>query len=854
MFQKLYRLGLKLALFGLGVFVVLLILLAVYVIKITKDLPDYRELADYRPPVMSRVHAGNGALIAEFAEQHRIYVPIDSIPEGVISAFISAEDKGFYDHNGISYPGILKAVLINLRNVFSGKRLVGGSTITQQVAKNFLLTSERNLDRKIRELFIARRIEKAYTKDRILELYLNEIYMGRRAYGVAAAALNYFDKSLDQLTISEMAFLAALPKGPYNYEPEHNMKKALARRNWVLSEMEENHYISDQQAQQAKADPLIAHRRLQGRKYRSASYFVEEIRRLIIEMYGKQALYDGGLSIRSTLDTKLQIMAEKALQDGLLTYDKRHGWRGAVDRIALNDSWSQTLSQLDLKTGMENWRTAVVLGFSDYQIEIGFSDGQKGIIPEKGYLWISSGAEKKGTRFKPESILSKGDVIFVTEKKFKPDLKTYSTFALEQIPKANGALIALDPHTGRILAMIGGYSFSLSQFNRATQAKRQPGSAFKPFVYASALDHGYTPVSKILDVPFVKESGGKVYIPKNYSYQYSGLSTLRTGLEKSRNIMTVRLANDIGLEPISQYGERFGLYDSLIPVPSIALGAVETSLLKLVTAYGVLLNNGKMIEPTMIDRIQDLFGKTIYIHDKRKCNMCHSIEWENELSPPVLEKTGEQIINPVTAFQTVWMLKGVVDRGTGRIVRSVNKTLAGKTGTSNDYKDAWFIGFSPDLVAGVYIGFDQPASLGNGEAGGRVAAPIFRDFMKSALKNKLDQPFRVPSGVRFVPINIKTGELSVIGSKDTILEAFHPGTEPKFGENQSVESKEQDLEALLSSDSNDAIYDLFEPGTDQDINQPGSLDNSSDPSNKNKPDLSDQEEEQKEEQELDGLY
>ena len=766
---------------------------AVYVIRVTEDLPTVETLRDYRPPVMTRVHAGDGKLIAEYARQSRVFVPIETIPEELVQAFISAEDKNFYTHNGVDYAGVFKAQLRNALNCLrSACSSHGGSSITQQVAKNFLLSPRQTIERKVREAALAHRMETVYTKDTILELYLNEIYLGRRSYGVAAASLLYFGKSLDELSLSEMAYLAALPKAPSTLDITRDKARprARARRDYVLERMVANGYITADKANVASAQPLQVAERLSGTAYRSSEYFVEEVRRLVFGIYGEDELYDGGLSIRTTLDTTLQIAARNALRDGLETYDRRRGYRGPVATIELNAQWQEALANVTIPPDIEDWFPAVVLRTADQAVEIGLIDGKKAVIPLEELTWARR-VDEEGQRGpeieKASQALFPGEVILASLETRPADeeagLPERDVIALNQIPDANGGLIAMDPHTGRILAMMGGYSFRHSQFNRVTQARRQPGSAFKPFVYAAALEAGKTPVYKVLDAPYVScnRPGEPCYKPKNYTGRWYNLSTLRLGIEKSRNAMTVRLANDIGLERMSEIGERFGIYDSLPPYEAMSLGAGETTLWRMAAAYAMLVNGGREVSPTIIDRVQDRDGRTIYVHDTRECEGCMVDDWRivaGQEDEPQLPDDRAQIVSPVTAYQIVSMLEGVVERGTARSIQAVGKPLGGKTGTTNDFRDAWFMGFSPDLVVGIYIGLDTPVPLGEGESGGTVAAPVFRDFMAAALSDKPSTPFRIPPGVRLVRVEPRTGDLARPGDPEAILEAFVPGTEP----------------------------------------------------------------------------
>lgn len=765
----------------------------------SRDLPDYKQLAVYEPMITTRFYANDGQLLAEYASEKRIFVPVTAIPKRLIQAFISAEDKNFYEHEGIDYAGILRAIILNIKNKGTGKRLVGASTITQQVAKNFFLSSEMSFSRKIKEALLARRIEQAFDKEHILELYMNEIYLGRRSYGVASAGLMYFDKSLDELSLSEMAFLAALPKGPNNYEPKTHYEAAVSRRNYVLDRMAENGYISAQEAQDAKQDPIVTHDRALNEVVKNADFYNEETRRIIEQKYGEDALYKGGLSVRTSLDPQLQNIAVTVLEKGLLEYDKRHGYRGVVTHFDSLSNWQSQLKQVKTPNYFPAlWKKAVVLELDDEQAVIGLDDGTKGAITVKSLSWARKWLEGQRVSDQeikvPSDVFSVGDVIYVSKRNGQANEGLY---ALQQYPQVEGAIVALDPHTGRVLAMVGGISFAKSQFNRAVQAMRQPGSSFKPFVYLTALDSGYTPSTLILDAPLVVDQGPGLekWKPKNYTSIFYGPSTLRIGIEKSRNLMTVRLAQAVGIKKTVQYAKKFGIADNLLPVLSVSLGSGETTLLRLTTAYGMLVNGGKKITPSLIDRIQDRTGKTIYKHDTRECPDCNGINATND-SVPQVPDTREQIQDPISAYQMVNIMTGVVERGTGRIAQTVKRTLAGKSGTSNDNFDTWFIGFTPDLVVGVFVGFDTPQPLGPKDTGSVVAAPIFRDFMAEALKNKPDIPFRIPEGVRLVRVDAKTGKPAKVGSKDAIWEAFRKSDDVNaqtkvIGEDVSMKSDDE---------------------------------------------------------------
>jgi len=753
-----------------------------------RDLPDYHQLADYEPPVMTRVHAGDGRLLAEYAIEKRVFVPIRAMPKRVVNAFLAAEDKNFYSHQGVDFLGVVRAIVINIKNLGKQRRMVGASTITQQVAKNFLLTNEVSWERKVKEAILAFRIERAITKDRILELYLNEIYLGYGSYGVATAALNYFDKTLDDLTIEETAYLAALPKAPNNYHPVKRLKDALERRNWVIGRMLEDGVITADEATLARDQPLAVKPRSET-EFVAAAFFAEEVRRELADRYGETELYKGGLSVRTSINPAFQKIADTALKDGLRAYDRRHGWRGPLTQLGDIDDWQKKLAALPPTQGLAEWRRAVVLGLEENAAAIGFADTTVGTVPMSEMKWARAWAEgeKLGPSVhRPSDVLKIGDVIAVVAVAADKNSKPYppDTYTLEQIPEIQGALVALDPHTGRVLAMSGGYDHERSQFNRVTQAMRQPGSAFKPFVYLAAIDSGYTPSTLILDAPFVIDQGPGLpkWRPANYTKKFYGPSTMRLGIEKSRNLMTVRLAQTVGMDKVADVARRFGVMDDLPVQLAMALGAGETTLLRLTAGYAMLVNGGKKITPTMIDRIQDRHGRSVFSHDVRSCEKCRAPFWINQ-PVPVVPDLRPQLTDPASAYQIVSMLQGVVERGTGKRIRSVGKPLAGKTGTTNNSVDAWFIGFSPDLAVGVFTGFDNPRSLGRREQGASVAAPIFRDFMAGALAQAPATPFRIPPGIRLVRVNATTGLLARTGEKGVILEAFKPGTVPT-GESQ----------------------------------------------------------------------
>ncbi len=761
-----------------------------YVIwDVSRELPDYKQLAAYEPPVMTRMHAADGSLLGEFAEQRRLFMPINSIPKNVINAYLSAEDKTFYEHSGLDYSGIAAAVYRYLQVKLTGKgQIVGASTITQQVAKNFLLSNEQTLSRKIKEALVVQRIEKSFTKDQILELYLNEIFLGMNSYGVAAASLNYFGKPLDQLELDEVAYLAALPKGPNNYHPYRRAKQAKERRDWVLDRMRDNGQITTEENSAAKKKPFRVSPRSFGGQLFAAEGFAEEVRRQLVNIYGRERLSKGGFSVRTTLDPKLQIYARQSLAKGLIAFDRKRGYRGPIKQVVIDGSdWAEKITDVRQPADIAPWRTAVVLEVTEQQASIGLQlkqteDGkmesarENAVIPLQLLQWARKYID--GTELGPEitsvsEVLAVGDVVIVAP------ASTTGEYHLVQVPDVEGSIVAMDPHTGRVLAMVGGFSYGSSQFNRATQARRQPGSAFKPVVYAAALDNGYTPSSVVMDAPIeIRLQDGKVWKPKNYQEKFYGPSTLRRGIEQSRNAMTVRLADDLGMTKIADLAERLGIYDKMPKHMAMALGAGETTLLRMTTAYSIIANSGNKVEATFIDRIQDRFGKTVYKHDTRDCPNCNSATFDPAVEQPAPPEKNEQVMNPYTAYQITSMMEGVVERGTGKKLKAVGKPVAGKTGTSNEERDAWFIGYTPDLAVGTYVGYDNPKPMGKKRTGGELAAPIVADFMKLALSGKAAIPFRVPRAIELIPINVKTGTRSTFGGEEVILEAFKPGDEP----------------------------------------------------------------------------
>lgn len=763
----------------------------------SKDLPDYSQLQDYEPPVMTRVHAVDGSLLGEYAKERRLYLPIQAVPKLVINAFLAAEDKNFYEHGGIDYTGMARAGLVYLQNYGSNRRPQGASTITQQVAKNFLLTNEVSFARKIKEALLAMRIEKTYSKDKILELYLNEIYLGLGAYGIAAASLVYFDKSVNELTVAEASYLAALPKMPATLHPVRNRDRAIERRNYVIDRLQENGWIKQADAEKARKEPLAVTNRSNGAHTFAGEYFAEEVRRDIFERYGEKKLYEGGLSVRTTLDPKIQVMARKTMVAGLVNYDEQQGYRGAISKLDISGDWGVKLAEIKSLSDISPWRMAVVLETSDQSARIGFQPNRElggaiskqretGLITLDGVKWAkaASGAAKGRAATGVSQVLQPGDVIYADPLYSKEGQPVEGQYRLRQIPEVSGAMVVMDPLTGRVLAMVGGFSFDQSQFNRATQAYRQPGSSFKPIVYSAALDNGYTPSTVVLDAPIEIDQGqgAGVWRPENFSVnKYQGPVTLRNALRQSLNTVTVRLAQDIGMPLIGEYARRFGVYDELPNYLSYALGAGETTAMRMVTAYSMLANGGRRVKPTLIDRIQDRYGHTIFKHDQRECRGCDAPGgWKNQNEPQLIDRR-EQVLDSMTAYQITELLEGVVQAGTATVVREVGKPIAGKTGTTNEAKDAWFVGFSPDVAVAIYMGYDKPRPLGKGNAatGGHLAAPIARDFLKLALADKPAVPFKVPAGIKLIRVVAKTGMRAGPGEAGgTILEAFKPGTAP----------------------------------------------------------------------------
>ena len=753
----------------------------------SKGLPDFRQLATYDPSVMTRVYAGNGRLIQEYAIEGRVFVPIEEIPRRIVNAVVASEDQRFFSHPGVDPIGLTRAVFVVIGEKLSGTggRMKGASSITQQVAQKFLLGREYSFDRKIREAILSLRIERAFTKEHILELYLNESYFGYGAYGIASAALSYFNKSLDELTISESAFLAGVLKGPNNYNPVRYPEAATVRRNYVVGRMLDDGYITPADAAAAKSEPIESRDKDETKMVRDADYFAETIRRDLAQRYGDTALYEGGLSVRTSLDPRLQALASDALRNGLITYDRRHGWRGPLSQLANGEDGLSEFKVMPNPDGLApGWTIALVQAVRSDSASVALRDGQTGTIPLSELRWAREWLPDQlvgGSVTTATQVLSVGDVIAVERVTKQSDGSAYpeNTFALRQTPNVNGAIVAMDPHTGRVLAMSGGFAYDKSQFNRATQALRQPGSAFKPFVYLAALEAGFTPSTLVLDAPFVMDQGPGLpkWKPKNYSGEYIGRATLRTGIEKSQNLMTVRLAQAVGMDKVAKVSEAFGVVNKMPHNLSSSLGSEVTTVLRLTAGYAQLANGGRKLEPTFIDRIQDRSGQTIYRADNRICIGCQGDPWEGQ-TPPSVPDERVQLADAASVYQMVHILEGVVQNGTGRSVRVIGKPLAGKTGTSNDAMDAWFLGFAPDLAVGVFVGFDEPRTLGPRETGSSVAAPIFREFMGHALEGKPAKPFRVPPGVSLVRVEHDTGRPAQPGDAHVILEAFRAGTSP----------------------------------------------------------------------------
>ena len=739
----------------LSVFLVFSIISLVILWNFSNKIPDYKFLKNYKPPVSSKVYSGKGELVADFSKEKRIFVPYESIPKNVIYSFLSAEDKNFFTHPGVDAKGVLRAVVNNIKNIMSSKRLEGASTITQQVAKNFLLTNEVSLNRKIKEAILAFRIERALSKERILELYLNQIYLGSGAYGVAAASLEYFDKSIKELSYEEAALLAALPKAPSRYNPYQNPELAKFRRNLVLKNLLENNFIDSKIYKNLREKKIFLKKK--GKIFfEDSQYYIEDVRKKIIEELTYEKVYKQGFNINTPINLELQKIATNSLRNGLIKYDKRKGWRGVLTNKAYSSEWYKDLEKYNLEKSL-NWKISIIKKVNQFSAEIETQDKIKGLIEYSDISWTKKEIDEL---FKP------GDIIYAKR-------INGNKFSLKQIPKINGGIVVMDPFTGRVLALSGGFSFKSSEFNRASQALRQPGSAFKPFVYALALENNYTPSSLILDAPLVLDQGSdlKMWKPENYGKKFYGPSTLRIGLEKSRNLMTVRIAQNLGIDKIIKFSEELGIYESPDELLSISLGSAETTLLKLTSAYSAFVNGGKLVEPILIDRIQDSEGNTILNNDKRFCNNCSQISYTSEMYPKI-DDNYKQVFSPQTAYQITSILEGVVQRGTGKKLRKLKLNLAGKTGTTNKNTDAWFIGFTSNLVIGVYVGMDNPEPLGKFETGSKTALPIYESFIKEAVKKSDARPFKVSDNITMMVVDSLTGQKAKFSSKDTIIESY----------------------------------------------------------------------------------
>ena len=731
------------------------ILIIVILWTYSNDLPDYKFLNNYKPPVSSKVYSGNGEVVSDFSKEKRIFVPFNTIPKNVINAFLSAEDKNFFSHPGVDAKGVVRAVINNISNLLSSKRLEGASTITQQVAKNFLLTNEVSLNRKIKEAILAFRIERALTKERILELYLNQIYLGSGAYGVAAASLEYFDKSIRDLNYSEAALLAALPKAPSRYNPYKDLEVAKFRRNLVLKNLLENNYLKTEWYEKLKNEEIKL-KKTKKIYLEDAQYYIEDVRKNVVDTLSYDKVYKQGFNINIPMDLKLQTIATKSLREGLIAYDKRRGWRGSLTNKDYNSDWNKGLEKYRLENSI-SWKLAIVKKLNKFSAEIEIQDNKQGIIEYESISWTKKEFNK---------LLKPGDIIYV--KHIKQNI-----YSLEQLPKVNGGIVVMDPFTGRVLALSGGFSFKQSEFNRATQAKRQPGSAFKPFVYALALENNFSPTTLVLDAPLVLDQGEdlKMWKPENYGKKFYGPSTLRVGLEKSRNLMTVRIAQKLGLEKIINFSQQLNIYENPEELLSISLGSAETTLLKLTSAYSVFVNGGKIVEPILIDRIQDSEGNTIFNNEKRKCINCNEISYLSSDFPEI-KNNYKQIFSAETAYQMTSILEGVVQRGTAKKLKELNLNIAGKTGTTNKNTDTWFIGFTSNDLVCVYVGSDKPTTLGKYETGSKTALPIFKKFIKDTVKKSDARPFKAAKDTVMMVVDPLTGQKAKFTSKDTIIEVF----------------------------------------------------------------------------------
>ncbi len=758
-----------------------------------RDLPNHEQLAQYAPPTISRIYSGEGRMIDEFARERRLYAASNEIPDLIKQAFISAEDKNFYTHKGYDPRGMVAAAIEALQ----GGRLRGASTITQQVMKNFLLSSDRSAERKIKELILASRIEETLPKEKILELYLNEIFLGQNSFGVAAAAQTYFNKTLSEVTPAEAAYLAVLPKAPSNYHPVRHYDLAVERRDFVLREMYENGYLDRAAYQAAREEPLRTVQSGDFEPFRNSlpprDYFTDEIRRQLERSFGEEEFFGGGLAIRATVDPELQDVAAAALRRGLENFDRGQGvWRGTKlklkpEQMTDEPTWREALAEVNIARDIDGWFPAVVLDVGNNDARIGIegveNDADGHWVPAKDVQWarkrLADGSLGRKARVAGD-LLEVGDVVHVRAMTSDSD-GSFIRWTLRQVPEVQGAFMAMDVNNGRVLAMQGGFSYQHSVFNRATQATRQPGSSFKPFVYAAALDSGFSPATIVIDAPIEVLSGGEVWRPENASKQFYGPTPLRTGIEKSRNLMTVRLAEEIGMDTVAGYAERFGVYERLQPFLANALGSQETTLFKMVAAYAMFANGGERVEPTLVDRVQDRYGDTVYRHDQRVCEDCRYAALASGEAPRIISNR-ERVMDAITAYQLTSMMQGVVQRGTaaGRVKLGV--PVAGKTGTTNDNKDVWFVGFTSSIAAGCYIGYDRPRRM-PGASGGGMCAPVFNEFMQAATEKYGGGKFEVPPGGHFIKIDRFSGaRLPDNATGDHVVaEYFRDGEEPTFG-------------------------------------------------------------------------
>ncbi len=820
--------------FTISIVVVIFLLFKHY----SKDLPNYQQLKDYRPMITTRIYAADDSLITEFSKEKRIFIPIHLIPKNVINAFLAAEDANFYNHSGIDVKAIIRTAVQNLFSSVNGdSRFGGASTITQQVVKNFLLTSDRTIDRKIKEAILAIRMTRHFTKEQVLELYLNQIYLGSGAYGIAAASQVYFGKSVSELEIEEIALLATLPKAPSRLDPRKNMEKAKIRRDWVISRMIEEGFINAVEGNAAKDRPIIISDE-EDFDITQAHFFADDVKKTLTKMYGSDDVFENGISVKTTLNPNLQKIAQNALQKGIESYDMRHGYRGALGKIKNIKNWQNELNQFNTeKEYRQNLDKAVVLKIENDKAFIATSQYKLGFITLENLKWARKYIDINNTGKTPNKaseVLDIGDIILVEEDKshlvmkdividevnidYKDFTKYSRSFFLRQIPEINGSFLAMDPHTGKILAMSGGYIDAKNQFNRATQAYRQTGSTMKTLGYIAALENGFTPASVIIDEEISLDQGPDLppYKPTNYSGKFYGPTTLRTGLEESRNVTTVRMAQQVGLDKVVDTIKKFGVNDNPKEIYSLVLGSSETSLLRLVTAYSMIANGGKRVTPEMIEKIQDRNGKIIYKRDNRNCDHCQvnidKYKSIKDIPVPFLEDAKETIIDPATAYQITYMLQGVIERGTSMRARKVGKIIGGKTGTTNNSYDSWFVGFSPDLVAATYIGFDNPKSLGDKETGSSVALPIFIDFMKNALKDRPSTPFRIPSSVKFMKIDKTTGMLATTQTprENIFFEAFKLNDNIlRDGEEVSIDNKEKNNDFYYDSETDSTPAGIY---------------------------------------------